>query len=93
MTEFNQDLCNERHNTIEHELGDIKVFLIELKTGQAEMHKRLFVDNGHESYQSFRNRTDRWIRGICKATALLAIPVLFMIIRGVWVAVAEYFEN
>ena len=58
---FNSRLCDERHKELADKNDDIIKFLVELKQGWQETHKRLFVDNGHESIQSKINRHDEWI--------------------------------
>ena len=83
MTDYNIDLCNERHDSIERSLLDIKNSLKELKDGQLNIHHRLFVDNGVESHQSKINRMDRWIKGVCIAVATLVIPVVLMLIETI----------
>lgn len=75
--EFDQNLCNERHKDIDKKLGNIED-IVEC------IHRRLFIDNGAESYQSRINRMDRWIKGVCIGFFVLVIPILLIIARGIF---------
>ena len=80
MTEYNKELCDERHIEIQHDMTDIKAFLIKVMDGQEGMRKQLFVDNGKESMQSRINRLDYLIKAVFAVVLALGVPVLLMVI-------------
>ena len=84
MTEYNQDLCNQRHAELNNKHKEIVGFLTDLKAMNEATHRKLFIDNGTESIQSRINRMDNWIKGVCLAVAVLGIPVLLMVIQYVF---------
>ena len=87
---FNQKLCDEKHEHISKDLGDIKQFCLDLKQMHLDTQKRLFIDNGTESHQSKINRHDRWIKGVCIAWFVFVLPMAFMFIKQIIAIIESY---
>ena len=69
-----------------HRQSDRAAILDELKN----LNKKLFIDNGCESFQTRINRLDRWVKGVCRAMIVLAIPILLIMVKSAWEVFMQY---
>lgn len=66
-------LCSEKFENIENGVSEI------LKNQQI-IHDKMFVDNGAESYQTFRRKAETFIRGITWAVGIFFATVITTVV-------------
>jgi len=54
--------CDRRFSVLEDGIGRLLENQLESNGQIADMHKRLFMDNGEKSYQSFRRYTEGYMK-------------------------------